>query len=134
MFFCSTQIYYYSSVKELIRIHGTTKSLVASYLSESIVGAMTIRAFGEEDRFFLDSLKLIDRNQSSFFHSFSANEWLMQRLELLCAIILSSSALALTLLPLGASESGQKLARAHTYWHTQSYIMTSNKSRVLYYE
>ncbi|XP_027080024.1 ABC transporter C family member 10-like [Coffea arabica] len=100
------QIYYYSSVKELIRIHGTTKSSVASYLSESIVGAMTIRAFGEEDRFFLDSLKLIDRNQSSFFHSFSANEWLMQRLELLCAIILSSSALALTSLPLGASESG----------------------------
>ncbi|KAL3499267.1 hypothetical protein ACH5RR_038360 [Cinchona calisaya] len=100
------QKYYYASVKELIRIHGTTKSSVASYLSESIAGAMTIRAFAEEDRFFLDSLKLIDKNQSSFFHSFSANEWLIQRLEVLCAIILSSSALVLTLLPLGVSESG----------------------------
>lgn len=67
---------------------------------------MTIRAFKEKDRFFTESLQLIDRNASAFFHSFSANEWLIQRLELLCAIILSSSALALTFLPLGVSGSG----------------------------
>lgn len=97
---------YFASAKELIRIHGTTKSSVASYLSESIAGAMTIRAFKEKDRFFTGSLQLIDKNASAFFHTFSANEWLIQRLEVLCAIILSSSALALTFLPLGASGSG----------------------------
>jgi ATP-binding cassette, subfamily C (CFTR/MRP), member 2 len=70
---------------------------------------VTIRAFGQEDRFFSGSLQLIDKNASSFFHSFSANEWLILRLEVLCAIILSSSALALTLLPLGASGSGLNL-------------------------
>ncbi|KAK9276061.1 hypothetical protein L1049_005592 [Liquidambar formosana] len=100
------QRYYFASTKELMRINGTTKSLVASYLAESIAGAMTIRAFGEEDRFFSKYLDLIDANASPFFHSFSANEWLIQRLEILCAIVLSSSALAITLLDLKSSDSG----------------------------
>ncbi|CAI9094235.1 OLC1v1029935C1 [Oldenlandia corymbosa var. corymbosa] len=100
------QLFYFASAKQLIRIQGTNKSSVASYFSESIAGAMTVRAFGEEQRFFTESLKLIDKNASSSFHGFSANEWLIQRLEILCAFILSSSALALTLLPFKTSESG----------------------------
>jgi len=100
------QRYFFASAKELMRIDGTTKSLVAGHLAESIAGAVTIRAFGEEDRFFSKSLDLIDTNGSSFFHNFSANEWLIQRLEILCAIVLSSSALAITLLPFQASDSG----------------------------
>ena len=89
-----------------MRTDGTTKSLIANHLAESIAGAMTIRAFGEEEQFFLKNLNLIDRNASQNFHSFSANEWLIQRLEILCAIVLSSSALGMTLLRLGASASG----------------------------
>ncbi|KAK6947877.1 ABC transporter-like, ATP-binding domain [Dillenia turbinata] len=100
------QKYYSASANELMRITGTTKSSVASQLSETIAGAMTIRAFGEEDRFFSTNLDLIDKNASPFFHSFSANEWLIQRLEILCAIVLSATALSITLLNLGASESG----------------------------
>ena len=88
-------------------MNGTTKSSLASSLAESIAGAMTIRAFGEEDRFFSKYLGLIDENASPHFHSFSANEWLIQRLETMCAIVLSSSALAITLLPFKASESGK---------------------------
>jgi ATP-binding cassette subfamily C (CFTR/MRP) protein 2 len=89
-----------------MRTDGTTKSLIASHLAESIAGAMTIRAFGEEEQFFLKYLNLIDRNARPFFHCFSANAWLIQRLEILCAIVLSFSALAMTLLGLGASASG----------------------------
>ncbi|XWS38270.1 hypothetical protein CRYUN_Cryun19dG0117100 [Craigia yunnanensis] len=100
------QRHYYASAKELMRINGTTKSSVASHLAESIAGAMTIRAFGEGDRFFLKNVNLIDANASTDFHTFSANEWLIQRLEILCAIVLSSSALSMTLIPLGASASG----------------------------
>jgi ATP-binding cassette subfamily C (CFTR/MRP) protein 2 len=85
---------------------GTTKSFIASHLAESIAGAMTIRAFREEERFFLKNLNLIDRNVSPYFHNFSANQWLIQRLEILCAIVLSSSALPMTLLRLGASSFG----------------------------
>ncbi|GKV23231.1 hypothetical protein SLEP1_g32981 [Rubroshorea leprosula] len=100
------QKYYFASSKELIRINGTTKSVEASYLAESIAGAMTIRAFGDQERFFKKNLDIIDANACPYFHSFSANEWLIQRLEILCAVVLTSSALALTLIPLGASSSG----------------------------
>ncbi|KAJ6376021.1 hypothetical protein OIU77_000903 [Salix suchowensis] len=43
------QRYYFASAKELMRINGTTKSLVANHLAESVAGALTIRAFEGED-------------------------------------------------------------------------------------
>ncbi|KAK3021883.1 hypothetical protein RJ639_047387 [Escallonia herrerae] len=102
----SLQKFYFASAKELMRIDGTTKSSCASHLAESIAGAVTIRAFRQEERFFSDNLHLIDANASSYFHIFAANEWLIQRLEILCAIVVSASALAMTLVSLKASESG----------------------------
>ncbi|CAN1300407.1 ABC transporter C family member 10 [Linum perenne] len=99
------QRYYVASSKELMRINGTSKSTLASHLAESIAGSVTIRAFGEEERMFAKNLELIDRNASPYFHSFSANKWLVQRLEFLCAIILSSTTLAMAMLDLGASAS-----------------------------
>ncbi|KAG9448365.1 hypothetical protein H6P81_014493 [Aristolochia fimbriata] len=100
------QRYYFASAKEFMRINGTTKSFVTNHLAESISGAMTIRAFEEEDRFFSKNLSIIDRNASPFFHNFAANEWLIQRLETMSAMVLSSSALAMTLLPKGTFSSG----------------------------
>ncbi|XP_062074490.1 ABC transporter C family member 10-like [Humulus lupulus] len=100
------QKYYLASAKELMRISGTTKSLLASSLAESISGAMTIRAFEEEGRLFSKYLDIIDADASSNFHNFSASQWLIQRLETLCAIVLFSFALAITLLPFKASDSG----------------------------
>ncbi|CAL5344078.1 unnamed protein product [Camellia sinensis] len=98
--------YYFSAVKELMRINGTTKSSVANHLVESIVGLMTIRAFGEQERFFVKNLDLIDINASPFFHCFAANEWLIERLGVLSAVVLSSSALCMVLLPPGTFSSG----------------------------
>ncbi|KAJ7974098.1 ABC transporter C family member 10-like [Quillaja saponaria] len=100
------QRYYFASAKELMRINGTTKSFVANHLAESVAGAVTIRAFEEEDRFFLKNLDLIDINASPFFHNFAANEWLIQRLEAVSAIVLASSALCMVLLPPGTFSSG----------------------------
>ncbi|KAK4742371.1 hypothetical protein SAY87_000372 [Trapa incisa] len=100
------QKYYYASSRELMRLDGTTKSFLSSYVAESIAGVMTIRAFGEEDRFFSRSLQLIDGNAGPEFHTFTAKEWLVQRLEILCAIVLSSVALAITLLHFASSSSG----------------------------
>ncbi|CAN0902893.1 ABC transporter C family member 10 [Linum grandiflorum] len=100
------QKYYFSSAKEFMRINGTTKSYVANHLAESVAGAVTIRAFRQEERFFAKSLHLIDTNASPFFHSFTANEWLIQRLETMCAIVLASAALCMVLLPPGSFSSG----------------------------
>ncbi|TQE08458.1 hypothetical protein C1H46_005933 [Malus baccata] len=100
------QNYYFASAKELMRMNGTTKSALASHLAESIAGALTIRAFGQEDRFLSKNLKLIDSNAATDFNRFSANEWLIGRLELVCAIILSASALAITLIQFDTSSTG----------------------------
>ena len=96
-----------ASAKELMRINGTTKSLVANHLAESVAGAITIRAFGEEERFFAKNLMLVDKNASPFFHNFASSEWLIQRLETMSAAILSSSALVMALLPPGTFGSGE---------------------------
>ncbi|KAI3842626.1 hypothetical protein MKX03_027290 [Papaver bracteatum] len=100
------QRYYFASAKEFMRINGTTKSMIANHLAESIAGAMTIRALGEEERFFAQNLDLIDQNASPYFHIFAANEWLIQRLETLSAFVLSTSALVMVLLPPGTFGSG----------------------------
>ncbi|KAI3931624.1 hypothetical protein MKX01_001034 [Papaver californicum] len=100
------QRYYSASANELMRINGTTKSSVANQLGESIAGAMTIRAFDEEERFFAENLSLIDKNASPSFYIFSTNLWLLQRLETLSATVLSCSALVMVLLPQGTFSSG----------------------------
>ncbi|CAM0912871.1 unnamed protein product [Alopecurus aequalis] len=98
--------YYLASAKELMRINGTTKSALANHLGESISGAITIRAFGEEDRFFAETLELVDKNAGPFFYNFAATEWLIQRLETMTAAILSSSAFVMALLPPGTFAPG----------------------------
>lgn len=93
-----------------MRLNGTTKSFVANHLAESVAGAVTIRAFEEEDRFFEKNLYLIDVNASPYFHSFAANEWLIQRLETVSAVVLASAALCMVVLPPGTFSSGESLS------------------------
>ncbi|GAB4834507.1 hypothetical protein Ancab_032764 [Ancistrocladus abbreviatus] len=100
------QGYYFASAKELMRITGISKSAVASHVAETAAGAMTIRAFGEERQMSLKNLDLIDKNASPFFHSFVATEWFIKRLELICAVVLSASALFMIMLPHKDSASG----------------------------
>ncbi|VAI70507.1 unnamed protein product [Triticum turgidum subsp. durum] len=95
------QRYYLASAKELMRINGTTKSALANHLGESISGAITIRAFEEEDRFFAKNLELVDKNAGPYFFNFAATEWLIERLEIMGAVVLSSSAFVMALLPAG---------------------------------
>ncbi|VAI70505.1 unnamed protein product [Triticum turgidum subsp. durum] len=100
------QRYYLASAKELMRINGTTKSALVNHLGESISGAITIRAFEEEGRFFAKNLELVDKNAGPYFFNFAATEWLIQRLEIMSAAVLSSSAFVMALLPAGTFSPG----------------------------
>jgi ATP-binding cassette subfamily C (CFTR/MRP) protein 2 len=91
----------------MMRMNGTTKSYLANHVAETVAGAITIRAFEEEDRFFKKNLDLIDMNASTFFHCFASNEWLTQRLETISALVLSSAALCMVILPPGTFTSGE---------------------------
>ncbi|KAG8093912.1 hypothetical protein GUJ93_ZPchr0012g18779 [Zizania palustris] len=100
------QKYYLASAKELMRINGTTKSALANHLGESISGAITIRAFMEEDRFFAKNLELVDKNAGPYFYNFAAAEWLIQRLEIMSSAVLSFSAFVMSVLPPGTFSPG----------------------------
>ncbi|WJX71042.1 hypothetical protein P8452_55079 [Trifolium repens] len=100
------QRHYYACAKELMRMNGTTKSSVANHVAETFAGAMTIRAFEEENRFLEKNFNLIDVNASAFFHSFASNEWLIQRVETAYAVVLASAALCIAMLPFGTLTSG----------------------------
>ncbi|KAM1471994.1 hypothetical protein TB2_042040 [Malus domestica] len=58
------------------------------------------------ERFLAKNFDLIDTNASPFFHSFAANEWFIQRLEIISAAVLASAALCMSLLPSGTFSSG----------------------------
>jgi ATP-binding cassette subfamily C (CFTR/MRP) protein 2 len=103
------QRYYFTLAKEVMRINGTTKSSLANHVAETVAGATTIRAFEEEDRSFEKNLDLIDINASAFFHSFASNEWLIQRLETISAVVLTAAALCMVMLPPGTFTSGENL-------------------------
>lgn len=106
---CFKQRYYFASAKEVMRMNGTTKSLLANHVAETVAGAVTIRAFEEEDRYFEKNLDLIDINASAFFHSFASNEWLFLRLETISAVVLTAAALCMIMLPPGTLSSGKNL-------------------------
>lgn len=119
------QRYYFHSAKELMRINGTTKSMLANHLAESIAGATTVRAFKKEERFFAQNFNLINANASPFFHTFAANEWLILRLEILSAIVISSSALAMVLLPTGTFSAGL-IGMAFSYGLSLNFSMVNS--------
>ncbi|KMT11999.1 hypothetical protein BVRB_5g099610 [Beta vulgaris subsp. vulgaris] len=100
------QDYYTASARELMRIEGITKSLVSNHFAETSTGAMTIRAFGEENQFFLKTLQLLDNNASSSFYGFAANEWCLLYLEIMYAVVISASAFFMTMLPHKENASG----------------------------
>ncbi|XP_045811470.1 ABC transporter C family member 10-like [Trifolium pratense] len=100
------QRHYYACAKQLMRMNGTTKSSVANHVAETFAGAMTIRAFEQEDRFCENNFNLIDVNASALFHSFASNEWFIQRVETVYAVVLTSAALCIAMLPFGTLTSG----------------------------
>jgi ATP-binding cassette subfamily C (CFTR/MRP) protein 2 len=106
---CFKQTYYIAAAKEVMRMNGTTKSYLANHVAETVAGAVTIRAFDEENRFFKKNLDLIDINASAFFHNFASNEWLILRLETISAALLASAALCMVILPPGTFSSGENL-------------------------
>ena len=52
--------YFISSFREVIRLGSITKSPMLTFLSESILGTSTIRAFGKSEDFVERNHKLVD--------------------------------------------------------------------------
>lgn len=93
------QNFYVASSQELMRMNAASNAPIVSYSSETVNGAVTIRAYGMVEEFKRHNLELINRDASLYFHTQAAIEWLTMRLEVLGNIILCVSTLLLVLLP-----------------------------------
>ncbi|KAJ1870219.1 hypothetical protein LPJ57_005388, partial [Coemansia sp. RSA 486] len=68
-------------------------SPIYASFQESLVGAATIRAYGQSDRFMAENLRKVDSNQRCVYPYLSLNRWLAVRLEFMSAFIIFATAL-----------------------------------------
>jgi ATP-binding cassette subfamily C (CFTR/MRP) protein 1 len=60
-----------------------TRSPIYSHFSETISGASTIRAYGEQDRFIEESEARVSHNQMCYYPGMVAGSWISLRLEII---------------------------------------------------
>lgn len=87
------QKYYIATSRQLKRLNSVSKSPVFSHFGETVTGASTVRAFGQTDRFILDSESLMDANVRCAYYSYSSNRWLGIRIESLGNLVVFFAAL-----------------------------------------
>ncbi|XP_021341468.1 multidrug resistance-associated protein 1-like [Mizuhopecten yessoensis] len=88
-----SQRFYVPTSRQLQRIESTTRSPIYNHFSETIAGAATIRAYGQQDRFIETSVQRVDKNILFYFTRISSNRWLGTRLEFVGNLIVFAAAL-----------------------------------------
>nr|CAB3486518.1 unnamed protein product [Digitaria exilis] len=91
--------HYIVTSRELTRLQGVTEAPVTDHLTETFLGAPTVRCFRKEDEFYQTNLDRINSNLRMSFHNYAANEWLGFRLELIGTLILCITAFLMISLP-----------------------------------
>ena len=87
------QRYYIKSSRQLKRLESINKSPIFSHFTESINGAVTIRAFKQSQRFILESETRVAENVRSNYYNYASNRWLAVRIETLGNLIIFFAAL-----------------------------------------
>ncbi|KND00323.1 uncharacterized protein SPPG_04647 [Spizellomyces punctatus DAOM BR117] len=86
---------YLTASRELKRLDSVTRSPIYSHFSEALVGAPTIRAYGQEPRFLSDNLNRIDANHRPYYYLWAANRWLSFRTNSIGACLVLLTALTI---------------------------------------
>ncbi len=88
----SIQKFYIATSRQLKRLQSISKSPIFAHFSESVQGAVSIRAYVNEDRFVAESEGRVATNVRSYYLSLSSNRWLGTRMETLgnCIILFAA--------------------------------------------
>ncbi|KAJ3151156.1 hypothetical protein HDU86_006146 [Geranomyces michiganensis] len=124
---------YRGTSRELKRLDSTTRSPLYASFGETLVGAATIRAYGEQDRFIAVNDGRINDNNAPYFLLITAQRWLAVRLETLGGImvffasifgILNRTSETLTAALLGLSLSYALQVTATLNWCVRQFTET----------
>lgn len=86
------QRYYLMTKRELKRLDSTSRSPIFAHFQETLDGITTIRAYGQQERFCMETHSYLDANMRAYFPSITANRWLGVRVEFIGSIIIFSAA------------------------------------------
>jgi ATP-binding cassette subfamily C (CFTR/MRP) protein 1 len=87
------QRFYVATSRQLIRLESVGRSPIYSHFGETVQGIMTIRAYGRQQEFRLESEARVDGSQMFYFPNIVANRWLAIRLEFVGNLIIFLAAL-----------------------------------------
>ncbi|CAM6102471.1 unnamed protein product [Calypogeia fissa] len=104
--FIKLQVYFITSSRELSRLTSISEAPVFLHISESVWGAISIRAFENQSRFSRTNVVRLEAYQRAYFHNMTAAEWLGFRLDSLSAAVLSCVAILLITVPEGTISPG----------------------------
>ncbi|CAC5365085.1 ABCC1 [Mytilus coruscus] len=85
--------FYLPTSRQLKRLESIHRSPVFNHFSETIAGAIVIRAYKASERFMNEALKRLDKNMVYYYAFFNSARWLGIRLELLGNIFVIATAL-----------------------------------------
>lgn len=93
IFYFVIQRMFLPTSRQLRRIESTTRSPIYSHFDESLSGSSTIRAFGKQSAFIIESNRRIDQNHVASWAINGCTQWIITRLEFLGYMVVFANAL-----------------------------------------
>lgn len=81
------QSFYRKTSRELRRLESVARSPLVSFISETLTGITTIRAYASSDRFRRKAFALMDDNNTAYYPTLMIQRWMQLRLESLNSIL-----------------------------------------------
>jgi ABC-type multidrug transport system fused ATPase/permease subunit len=98
--------YFREVSRETKRLESISRSPVYAHFSETLGGLVTIRAYGEGNRFMGDFEGKVDENTKAYYNNKSADRWLSLRLEMIGSTVAGLAAIFSVQVAISGAASG----------------------------